>query len=257
MFSFKGERSVQPLLSAWTHSWRCRRGKLGFPKSIWWWSIRTTKNRDEDEVDYHHHAWWWERQWSSDPSYMTITLLALGALSSVQRCSIHPSNSTLIKMTLWWAVKESKSRWGYGVWKPTSSWRWTRRECWWPSNIIILSELVNVKYHHCIRTGQCLATFLFFFHSPMQQVYIVQNKNFHSLPLTFYCNLLCCFIQTSMVILIVGWCGWWDGRRHRFYWAKAWPIYCLSLQVLKYILHYILTVWVLLVYFKVWPPWLP
>ena len=195
-------------------------------------------------------------------------------------------------MTLWWAVKESKSRWGYGVfvvyaqsihpediiwakwtakenksksrwgyevWKPTSSWRWTQRECWWPSNIIILSELVNVKYHHCIRfrTGQCLATFLFFCHSPMQQVYIVQNKNFHSLPLTFYCNLLCCFIQTSMIILIVGWCGWWDGRRHRFYWAKAWPIYCLSLQVLKYILHYILTVWVLLVYFKVWPPWLP
>ena len=153
--------------------------------------------------------------------------------------------------------QESKSRWGYEVWKPTSSWRWTRRECWWPSNIIILSELVNVKYRHCIRTGQCLATFLFFFHSPMQQVYIVQNKNFHSLPLTFYCNLLCCFIQTSMVILIVGWCGWWDGRRHRFYWAKAWPIYCLSLQVIKYILHYILTVWVLLVYFKVWPPWLP
>ena len=147
--------------------------------------------------------------------------------------SIHPEDIIWAK----WTAKEnkSKSRWGYEVWKPTSSWRWTQRECWWPSNIIILSELVNVKYHHCIRTGQCLATFLFFFHSPMQQVYIVQNKSFHSLPLPFYCNLLCCFIQTSMIILIVGWCGWWDGRRHRFYWAKAWPIYCLSLQVLKYI----------------------
>ena len=92
---------------------------------------------------------------------------------------------------------------------------------WWTSNIIIVSELDNVLPRSRSSFTHQWNEFMSF------------KTNTFIRCLTFY--LWYCFIQTNMIILFVGWCGWWDGRRHRFYWAKAWPIYCLSLQVLKYI----------------------